>query len=50
MSYVTHEAREGFLWEGARIYGPHMKVRNLKAIVDDLAVRPPTGTPPQTPN
>jgi hypothetical protein len=44
-AYVHHEAREGFRWRGKQIYGPHMKVANLAAIAEDIAVRPPAEEP-----
>lgn len=40
LGYVEHEAREGFLYKGRRIYGPHLKVDNLWKIANDIAVRP----------
>jgi hypothetical protein len=33
-AYLEHEAREGFTYEGWRVYGPHMSLEALKAAAD----------------
>lgn len=38
-AYVTHESREGFLYKGKRIFGPHLKVARLLEIADDTVSR-----------
>lgn len=41
-SYVLHEEREGFLYKGKRIFGPHMKISRLMEIADDTVGRKET--------
>lgn len=40
LSYVEHEAREGFTYKGRRIFGPHLDVEALWEVADRLDVRP----------
>jgi hypothetical protein len=39
-AYEEHEAREGFLYEGRRIYGPHIDVNALVEVAERTDVRP----------
>lgn len=38
-SYWEHEARESFLWDGRRIYGPHISVNALWQVAQHVDVR-----------
>jgi nicotinamidase/pyrazinamidase len=37
---AEHEAREAFTYEGRRIFGPHIRLRDLLTIADRVDVRP----------
>lgn len=38
-SYVEHEARETFTWQGRRVYGPHISVEALWEVARRVDVR-----------
>jgi hypothetical protein len=38
-SYVEHEARETFTWQGRRVYGPHMDVDALWEVARRVDIR-----------
>lgn len=38
-SYVEHEARETFQWQGRRVFGPHMDVRAVWAVANNFDLR-----------
>jgi len=38
-SYVEHEARETFTWQGRRVYGPHIDVNALWEVARRVDVR-----------
>ena len=40
LAWHEHEAREQFLFQGSRIFGPHLDVYELMMIADRLDVRP----------
>lgn len=39
-AYVHHEAREGFLWKGRRVFGPHIDVHALWEVAERYDARP----------
>lgn len=39
LSYWTHEAREGFEWDGRRVFGPHIKTQALHSVARQVDVR-----------
>jgi hypothetical protein len=41
LAYVEHEAREGFMWRGRRVFGPHIHVEALWSVAGVLDVRLP---------
>ncbi len=45
-SFLEHEARETFTWNGRRVFGPHMDVRALWEVAERFDARPgPTSLP-----
>lgn len=39
MAYVEHETREGFMFKGKRIFGPHITLEALMSVADETAHR-----------
>ena len=42
-AYVEHETREGFLWDGKRIFNPHMTVQAMAQVCDQTTSREEEG-------
>lgn len=36
LAYVEHEARETFLYQGKRIFGPHIAIEALATVADNI--------------
>jgi hypothetical protein len=39
LAYWTHEARETFLWNGRRVFGPHIATEALHSVANRVDVR-----------